>query len=1107
MILGTAGTGKTTLLLERLSRAAESGGRTIFLVPEQYSFEAELAVGRLLGPMLALDVEVLSFTRLCNEVFRSLGGLAGASVTQPGRYLLACLALSELRETLRVYKKSSASPAFLDMIIDAISELKTAGISPGRLEEIAAGVGKGQLFDKLFDLSAIYATFQALLEAGYTDPDDDLIRACRLIRESDIFTGAYVFVDGFTTFMAGEFELLELLISRAVDTTFAFTTDGVRDAQGGLGVFSPAKAAIEKLRQSARKASVREAVPVMLNQTYRYKSDELAHISGQFHLPEPKPYPESPRAISFFGARDIYREVEWVAMGIARLVRDEGYSYREIAVIARDTEPYLWAVQSVFLREDIPFFADSRREVENMPLAGGLLAALEAVRLGLDGGAVINYAKNPLVWCDPDGLAELEDYCYTWAVRGKLWENEWKNSPRGLANEVTAQDLGLLSRLNSMRVEIITPLVNLRESLRECDGRGFAAAVFDFIQEIDAAGNLVRFADSLPQGERETFLDEAGQLWDKLIEILDLFGGVLGSTTLQTARFIELLRLSLANAEIGLRPQTLDEVLVGGADRIRPGAVRAAFVIGGAQGHFPGEPEAGGVFTDSERQKVIDAGGQIGLPVLYRAVLERYYCYHALTIPSERLFVSYPLTNFGGADCRPSWMISRLRAIFPAMEEDKQTLTDQVYSTGGAYERLAAICREDTPQASALVEVLGRAGKADKIGKAAFKPSRRIEDAAVARRLFGERMMLSPTRVDRYYRCAFCYFARDGLGLRRPEKVSFSPLESGSILHHVLQVMTQRHGSGLFKMQTRQLRKEIDELINSYLVERVAEKQALPRRFSYLFERLGTTLIRLLRRLGEEFDQTLYTPVAFELPITQRQVEGGAVRPIELTTINGISVRVEGVVDRVDVMEKNGQKYLRVVDYKSGGKAFRLEDVICGLNLQMLIYLFTISENGQGTLGDCIPAGVLYMPLKGDYTMAERADSTEKIGEKHLRSWKMSGLLLDDEESIRGMEAELRGVFIPAKMGKDGWHKASALASKAEMGALSRKIDGLISEMADNLTRGNIPARPLRSKDFDPCEYCDFRPLCGFEQGDEYGSIPSLDKEKALSILRGEEND
>ena len=267
-----------------------------------------------------------------------------------------------------------------------------------------------------------------------------------------------------------------------------------------------------------------------------------------------------------------------------------------------------------------------------------------------------------------------------------------------------------------------------------------------------------------------------------------------------------------------------------------------------------------------------------------------------------------------------------------------------------------------------------------------------IRDREISRMLFGNRMRLSPSRVERYFTCPFAYFCAGGLNLQPRRKVEISPMQSGTIIHFVLQRMVSAHGGkGLGELSQEQMQQQVQQLLHEFLAERVSRAEALSKRFHYLFERLSITLTRLLMQLAREFVQSEFEPARFELPIRQ----GGEVAPLELSLPDGTRVSVEGIVDRVDLMEKDGRKYVRVVDYKSGSKAFRLDDVYYGLNLQMLIYLFSIWKNGKGELADCLPAGVLYLPAKDHIISTSREASDEQVEREHQKRYKMSGLVLE----------------------------------------------------------------------------------------------------------------
>ncbi len=121
-ILGEAGTGKTEYIYSLLRQSVKSGRRAILLVPEQFSFEAEKAVYQRLGAVLALQVEVLSFTRLANLVFRQCGGLAGRPLDDCARVLLMSLTLGELQDSLTVYTRHAGNPSFVSSMVEMIGE-------------------------------------------------------------------------------------------------------------------------------------------------------------------------------------------------------------------------------------------------------------------------------------------------------------------------------------------------------------------------------------------------------------------------------------------------------------------------------------------------------------------------------------------------------------------------------------------------------------------------------------------------------------------------------------------------------------------------------------------------------------------------------------------------------------------------------------------------------------------------------------------------------------------------------------------------------------------------------------------------------------------------
>jgi ATP-dependent helicase/nuclease subunit B len=769
-------------------------------------------------------------------------------------------------------------------------------------------------------------------------------------------------------------------------------------------------------------------------------------------------------AIELSPAADSYSELEAVAAEIIRLVREENYRYKDIGVVARDPGAFAREIDSAFARMRIPHFMSAPEDVENQPLAAGVVSALNAAR-GFDTANVLLFAKSPLLGLTPEEAALLENYCYCWDIRGSLWHSEFTANPRGLAGAMAEADLKRLSEINAIRARVAEPLLRLRERLRQNDAAALAKGVYELLAEINAAENLLQFNERL---------EDSARLWDSLMEILDIFGSVLKGREIPAARLCELFRLSLSAAKTASPPETLDQVIVGGADRIRPEKLRAVFVIGANENVFPAQAGGGGLFSEAEREELSGGGLELAPTGLQRAALEKYFAYFALTLASERVCVSWPKADLKGRELLPSAIVEQLRAMFPDIKESVCSGEDWLSASDES--------------ALALME------------RAAEKPPHSLGKEA-AEALFGRDMRLSPSKVERFYKCPFSYFAADGLKVRRRGRVVFTGLEYGSAVHHVLQVMLARHGgAALAELET--IGEEVEEILREYL-EEVTGGGDIPERLKFLFGRIGGTLVRLLRRLGQEFAQSGFAPYALELPIET----GGEVEPLRLLAPDGAAVTVEGKVDRIDIMEKDGRRFVRVVDYKSGAKSFALGDILYGLNLQMLLYLFTIAKNGKGGLGDSIPAGVLYMPAREGWLSAGRGIETETAAKEHAKGWRMSGLLLDDEDVLRGMERELAGVYIPVKLGKDGKpDAASQIASAAEFANLAKKVERQITAMAEELGAGKIAAMPVRASGGLTCEYCDYPALCGFEEGDESVTVRSLNKQEFFEIIGEEES-
>lgn len=1103
-ILGTAGTGKTSRVLEEAGKAALAGQKVLLLVPEQYSLEMEKAVRRALDVSSALRVEVYSFTRLCDRIFRELGGTARQAPEEAAHYLMMHLALEQLKGSLRRYQKSSRSGAAIAALTRQMEEFRTVGIAPQALRDAKSRLAKDAFAEKIEELLLIYETYDNLLATSFGEQKNQLDYALEQLKGHPIFEGYAVFVDSFKGFMAGEFALLEELMKTASSVTFSLCTDSLFDRSEGYGLFTPSCRTAARLMELARKNGVPVETPVILREPMRFHTLALTRLEENLFRENGKTESESD-GIRLTPCRTPYEEMEWVAARISHLVREEGCRYRDIAVIGRDLEAYLQPIHASFADYEIPYFMDERFDVAAQPLTAAVLSAMEAAKSRFHSDDLFTLLKTGLLDFSLEQIGELEQYAYVWDISGARWEEPFLWNPSGFG-KMREEDALKLERIESLRQKLMNPLRSLREKIRICSGRELVVALYEYLREAKILEQLKKQDIQEDRAER----DSVRVLFDGMMDLWDQYALVLGDQAYALAKHCELMRLTLLTADLGQIPQALDVVTIGTADRIRPNAPRYVFVIGANDGFFPALVSRVGILSEREREQLLCAGLTVSEPFEIRVLEERYFAYTAMTCASDGLFLSWSQESAEGNPMAPSIIVREVLSIFPQADCRKASAEPMDFYAlnektalrvfGGAADKQSA-------QAAALGAFLEGGAYADRYRRicSPVRPETfAMQSSETARALFGRQMRLSPSKLDRYHQCRFAYFCERGLGVKKPHKAQLSPMESGTVIHYVLQQVTSQYpGKALCNLSEEECRRLVRRALDDYLQESMGGEPDKTARFKYLFTRMANTLVRLIRHLAMEFAVCDFEPVAFELAIAK----DSTVTPMELATPDGGRIWVEGIVDRVDVMEKRGKRYVRVVDYKTGTKNFDFTDIYYGINLQMLVYLFSICQNGRGQLENMVPAGVLYMPGKTGFLPADRHAGEDQMQAQQKKALKMNGLLLSDPAVLEGMESDGEGVFIPAKL-KDGQIDAkSSVASLEELGKLKRHIESLLRQMAQTLWSGDIPALPLEEKQFDLCAWCDYRGICGREEDGPKRSREDFSREEFFQKIGGEEDE
>lgn len=1105
LILGRAGSGKTTWARRFLAEAAGAGTteghpRAILIVPEQYSFESERAILRGMGAEKAQGILVTSFTRLAELSFRTYGGIAGRRLTDGGRRILMRLAIDSVEDALCLYKENVRTGALVQVMLSAEAEMKMCAISPEVLAQAALQAGNEVLRQKTKDLSLIFSAYEALVQQSYLDPQDDLTRMQRHLSEHPFFVGCKVVIDSFSGFTMQECGVLRYLFQQADDVYITLCTDGLADPEEGTGLFSAVRKTAGKLIRLARENGAAVAQPVLLPSGKRFRSPDLAHLESVLFRGEMTAPEQAAEHIAVYRGENVYDEAEYVATEIRSLVMEKGYRYRDIAVIARTPEAYRGCLDVAMEKRGIPYFMDQPKAIDAEPLIHFVLSAFRVVTGGFASEAVFSYLKTGLAGLDSYAISLLENYTYIWNLNGKKWISEWTANPDGFGGEMTPQAETRLQEINAFREQAVRPLVQFEKAVADADGEQMARAVYDLLLHAGADKALPLLSARLEAAGRQEQAKDQYRLWELLMNVLDQTALVLKGTYPGAAKYADLLRMVIEAEDVSEIPQGQDEVTVGAADRMRPAGPKVVFLIGAVRGLFPLTPSASGVFSDGERRELISLGLPLGRTLEEASVEERFAAYGAAASASERLYLSWAPNGEGA--CYPSELVTGVKNAFLSVPEYDRYRLPQDFFADAEETAFAMAARhwEDPSAVGAALRVFfegreGYEGRVAALSRVMTAGKVRLQEPENARALFRNGQGLSATQIETYHLCRFRYFCRFGMGIQERRQAQIGALEYGSLMHFLLERLFADHGSeAILQMTDSVLHETVAGLIREYTRLNFGGDANKTPRFLAQLHRLAGSACVLLRHVAEELSQSDFVPAYFELDV------GKQTAPYRIPLPDGSAVTVVGKIDRVDIMDRDGKRYVRVVDYKTGKKEFRLSDVLYGLNLQMLIYLAALIESGGAQ-----PAGVLYMPSVRPRVSVRRDAEASEIREAVDKELRMNGVVLGEEAVIRGMEHEAAGRYIPVSLKNGKLSGGESILSREEFECVIGAIREKIIAMAETLFSGDISPEPLLTGRRG-CDYCPYFAVCGREYGDEDVEKETLKRTEVLKKLREEAN-
>ena len=1088
VVYGRSGTGKSEYIHKDI--ASKIGTKKIYLiVPEQCNLSAEEKLFEISGRQSLIDVEILTLSRMAYRVSQEVGDSKN-HISKAGKDMLIYDLITKHKDKLNFLGKSDKN---IDIVNRMFTEFKKHSVTTEMLENASLENEYTKL--KLRDISMLYSEYEAKLSNNFIDENDALTILANDLDKTNMFDGALIYIDEFLGFTPQEYNVFEKLIVKAEEITVGVCVDeigGKLDKETDIFYFN--KVFINKLMKIANSNNV-AVNEVKLEEAYRFKSEELKFLEKNLYVPTQK-YEQEVNNIKLFLASNPYSEVEFLAQNIHNLVKNCGYKYSEIGIIAEDVEKYSEDAKVILDKYDIPLFVDEKKELNQNILIKFIIAMIDIFAKGWSYESVLNYLKIGLLPIRKEDIYALENYCMKWGIRGQKWYN--KSFEYEEIND--KQEV-----LESLRKQIVEPLLRFKESVSQNrTASEITKEIYNFL--IDNRINEILDSKIKEYGSQEVS-DEYNTSYKLLISVLEDICLIFNDEKITFEKYKELLQVGLNSCELGKIPATQDQVVFGDTERTRSNKLKVVFVIGINDGSFPKVNKQEGYLNDSDRSELENAGIVIAKNSIDSLFEEQFNIYRTLSTPEETLILSYSSSDKDGKSIRPSILIKKIKRLFPNLKEESDVIEKEFKRTNykATFEEALNVYKEylDGKEISKEWEdVLRYFYSKDKkrfsraiSGIYYTNVAEKISDKNIDK-LYGNKLNTSVSKLESYRRCPFSFHLTYGLKLREKDELKINALDTGSFMHEVIDMFFKEIDENNLNL------KEIDEDTIKRIINKIMNVLLQTSRY-YIFT--SSAKFRLLaRRLKKVIYQSI-SYIIYSLKYSDYSILGheiefsrtGDYKPIELD-VDGKKIEIVGKIDRVDKAILSDTQYVRIIDYKSSYKDIDMNQVMAGLQIQLITYMDAMCEQSEYEA-----SGMLYMGLIDNVVKNAKNLTEEQIESKIRANFKMKGLLLADVSVIKMMDNKLStgaSDIVPIYITKDGEisEKKSSVISKEDFKGLQIKVKEIIKEIAKEILTGKIDIKPYNYKKKTGCDYCKYKTICMFNtniKGNEYNYISTFKEE------------
>ena len=1052
--------------------------------------------------------------RVMNEV----GGATKTALSPCGKAMLIYNILLNEKSNLNFLGKSDEN---IELISTQITEFKKHGVSLENLDEMIESSKDKYLKSKMNDMKIVFSKFEETIQNKYIDENDVLTILANQLPETNIFENTLIYIDEFVGFTKQEYDIIKILLNMASQVTINVCTDSLEESNSpDTDIFYANKQTVQKIKDVAKEANVKMDKPVFMEKVWRFKNDELKHIEKNLYsIPYKKYENENLKNIHLFLANNQYSEIENIAIKIVKLVKNEGYRYRDISIITKNLDTYSNLCKVIFNKYQIPVFIDEKKDLSQNIIVKYLLSILEIFAKNWSYESVFNYIKTGFLDIEPEEIYALENYCLKWGIKYSKWyKGEWNFHDEDDTNRAQ------IERFREIRKIIVNPLIKFKENLLGTNSaKEITKRLYEFLIENEIDRKLEEKREELLNLNKVEIATEYETSWKIIMQVLDEIVLVFGDEKITFERYMQILKTGLGNSNLGKIPGTQDQVILGDIDRSRSHKIRTVFIIGLNDGMFPSVNKNEGYFNDNDRAILKENGIELAKGTIERLYEDNFNIYKAFTAASESIYLSYSSSGADGKTLRASMLVSKIKKLFPTIKEDSDIIKkeSEILIENNTFEELLNQLRDykdedkdlDDKWITAYNYYMSNENWKYKLVNSLKAISYTNMPEQINKenieKLYGKTLKTSVSRLEQYKSCPFSYYLKYGLNISEKDSFKVDSLDTGSFMHDTIDTFFN-----IVRERNIKIKFLTEEETNDIIEEIINEKLGLNKNFIFSSAPKYKVLAGRLKRVVKKSMKYILESLKYsDFEVLGNEVEfkeGKEYSPIIIDLENGKKVEITGKIDRIDIAKTAEDKYIRIIDYKSSVKNIELNSVYAGLQLQLLTYLDAACKEE-----DVLPAGVLYFNLIDPIIKSSKNMSEEDIENEIRKKFKMQGLILADINIVKMMDNKLEkgaSTIVPAYIGKDGdlsQTKTSGVSRK-QFEYLQKYMNKIIKQISKEIMSGNIDIHPYYKKKKTPCDYCKYKAICGFDtanSNNQYNYINETEKNAVLEMIKEQVED